>query len=88
MSATVFSYSHAGLMQAYAKMGWSSAQLQMLNSSPIFRGRIFMGMGVIMMIGFFGYLLWIKRYFKAPVAPAPTEASPAPTILSSSISTK
>ena len=80
MSATAFSYSRAGLMQAYAKMGWSDAQLQMLNSSPIFHSRIFLGMGVIMMLAFFGYLLWIKRYFKAPVAPTPTEALATPTI--------
>jgi predicted secreted protein len=77
MCATALSYNRAALMQAYAKMGWSSAQLQILNSNPILRGRLFIGMGVIMMLGFFGYLLWIKRYFRAPVAPTPTEAFPA-----------
>lgn len=79
MSATAFSYRRAGLMQAYAKMGWSDAQLQMLNSNPIFHSRIFLGMGVIMMLGFFGYLLWLKRYFKAS-APSHVERLPAPTI--------
>lgn len=80
MAAAAFSYSRAGLMQAYAKMGWSEAQLQMLNSNPIFHSRIFLGMGVIMMLAFFGYLLWIKRYLKTPVAPTPTEALATPTI--------
>jgi hypothetical protein len=80
MSATAFSYSRAGLMQAYAKLGWSDAQLQVLNSNPIFHSRIILGMGVIMMIGFFAYLLWLKRYFKTTVAPTPKEAFPAPAI--------
>ena len=80
MSATAFSYSRAGLMQAYAKMGWSDAQLQMLNSNPIFHSRIFLAMGVTVMLAFFGYLLWIKRYFKTRVAPTPTAALPTQTI--------
>lgn len=78
MSATAFSYSRAGLMQAYAKLGWSDAQLQMLNSNPIFHSRIFLGVGVIMMLGFFGYLLWLKRYFATPAPTTPTEVLPAP----------
>jgi hypothetical protein len=80
MSATAFGYSRAGLMQAYAKLGWSDAQLQMLNSNPIFHSRIILGMGVIMMLGFFGYLLWLKRYFKTPVARSLTQAFPAPAV--------
>jgi hypothetical protein len=80
MSATAFSYNRTGLMQAYAKMGWSDAQLQMLNSNPIFHSRIFLGMGVMMMLGFFGYLLWLKRYFKTPSATTATESLPAQAI--------
>jgi hypothetical protein len=80
MSATAFSYSRAGLMQAYAKLGWSDAQLQMLNSNPIFHSRIILAMGVIFMLAFFGYLLWLKRYFKTPAAPSQTEALPAPAV--------
>jgi hypothetical protein len=79
MSATAFSYSRAGLMQAYAKMGWSDTQLQMLSSNPIFHSRIFLGMGVIMMLGFFAYLLWLKRFF-TPVVAASAEALPTQTI--------
>jgi len=76
MSATSFSYSRSGLMQAYAKMGWSDAQLQMLNSNPIFHSRIFLGVGVIMMLGFFAYLLWLKRYFTTPAPTTPTDVLP------------
>jgi hypothetical protein len=80
MSAAALSYSRAGLMQAYAKMGWSDAQLQMLNSNPIFHSRIFLGMGVTVMLGFFGYLLWLKRYFKTPAVTTSAEAMPTQTI--------
>ena len=80
MSATALSYNRAGLTQAYARLGWSDAQLQMLNSNPIFHSRIILGTGVIFMLAFFGYLLWLKRYFKAPAAPSQTEALPAPAV--------
>jgi hypothetical protein len=59
-------YARADLMQAYSKMGMSDAQLQMLNSSPMLRGHVFLWWGLISMLAFFGYLLWLKRYFNAP----------------------
>jgi uncharacterized membrane protein len=74
MLAVALSYSRAGLMQAYSKMGWSDAQLQMLNSNPIFHSRIILWYGVIFMLAFFGYLLWLKRYYKTTPALPPTEA--------------
>jgi hypothetical protein len=77
MLAVAFSYSRAGLMQAYAKMGWSNEQINMLNSSPLFRSRAVLWFGAILMLIFFGYLLWLKRYFKTPNAPAPAVAFPA-----------
>jgi hypothetical protein len=53
-------------MQAYSKMGMSDAQLKMLNSSPIFRGHVLLWWGLISMLLFFAYILWLKRYFKTP----------------------
>jgi hypothetical protein len=73
MLAVAFSYSRAGLMQAYSKMGWSDEQMNILNSSPLFRSRVVLWWGVILMMLFFGYLLWLKRYFKAPRAATPVE---------------
>jgi hypothetical protein len=77
MLAVAFSYSRAGLMQAYSKMGWSDEQMNILNSSPLFRSRVVLWWGVILMMLFFGYLLWLKRYFKAPRAAAPVETLPS-----------
>jgi len=57
-------------------MGWSDAQMQMLNSSPFFRGHVILWWSAIFMLVFFGYLLWLKRYFKTPASPPHTEALP------------
>jgi hypothetical protein len=70
-------YGRANLMEAYSKMGMSDAQLQMLGSSPIFRGSAILWWSLISTVVFFAYLLWLKRYFKAPAAPLPTQALPA-----------
>jgi hypothetical protein len=77
MLAVAFSYSRAGLMQAYSKMGWSDEQMNILNSSPLFRSRVVLWWGVILMMMFFGYLLWLKRYFKTPPTATPVETLPS-----------
>lgn len=59
-------YARADMMQAYSKMGMSDAQLQMMNANPIFRGHILLWWSLLSMVFFFGYLLWLKRYFNAP----------------------
>jgi hypothetical protein len=76
MLSMILTYRKADLMQAYSKMGLSDAQLQMLNSSPMFRGHIMLWWGLVSMVLFFGYLVWLKQYFKAP-APATPEMLPA-----------
>jgi hypothetical protein len=61
-------YARADMMTAYSKMGMSDAQLQMMNSSPMLRGHVLLWWSLLSMVFFFGYLLWLKRYFKAPSA--------------------
>jgi hypothetical protein len=68
-------YLKADLMQAYSRVGRSDAELRMLQSSPILRGHVILWWSLISLVVFFGYLLWIKRYFKSPVEPQP-EALP------------
>ncbi len=72
----VLTYSKADMMQAYAKMGMSDAQLKMMNSNPMFRSHVLLWWSLISMILFFGYLLWLKRYFKTTPS-TPVEALPA-----------
>jgi len=74
----ILTYSRADLMQAYSKMGMSDAQMEMLNSSPVFRGHVLLWWSMLSMVLFLGYLVWLKRYFK-PSAPK-IEALPAPTV--------
>ena len=69
-------YARANMMTAYSKMGMSDAQLQMMNSSPMLRGRVLLWWSLLSMVFFFGYLLWLKRYFKTPSS-APSAALPA-----------
>jgi hypothetical protein len=69
-------YARADLMQAYSKMGWSDAQMQMLNSSPFFRSHVILWWSLISAVLFFGYTLWLKRYFEAPNPPRQQQAMP------------
>ncbi len=73
-----FTYGRANPMEAYAKVGMSDEQLQMLNANPMFRGHILLWWSLLSMLLFFGYVLWLKRYFK-PAAAAATEI-PAPIV--------
>ncbi len=58
-------YARADLMEAYAKLGWSDAQIQVLNASPFFRSHVILWWSLISAVLFFGYLLWLRRYFRA-----------------------
>jgi hypothetical protein len=62
-------FTRADMMQAYSKMGMSEQQLQMLNSSPMSRTHVFLWWSLLSAIIIYGYILWLKRYFKEPVRP-------------------
>lgn len=62
----VLTYLKADLMQAYSKIGMSDRQLNALNANPMLRGHVILWWSLISLCLFFGYLLWIKRYFKTP----------------------
>ena len=70
-------YARADMMTAYSKLGMSDAQLQMMNSSPMLRGHVLLWWSLLSMVFFFGYLLWMKKYFKGPSS-APSAALTAP----------
>jgi len=74
--SVALTYARADLMQAYSKMGMTDAQLQVLNSNPMLRGHVLLWWGLLSMLLFFGYLLWLKRYFTATPSTHP-EALPA-----------
>jgi hypothetical protein len=70
-------FSRADLMQAYAKLGWSDAQIRVLSSSPLFRSHMVLWWSLISSVLFFGYILWIRRYFRISAsAPRGSEVLP------------
>jgi hypothetical protein len=73
----VLTYARADMMQAYSKMGMSEQQLRMLNSSPLFRGHVLLWWSLLSMVILYGYLLWLKRYFRVPATRPQADALPA-----------
>jgi hypothetical protein len=67
-------FAKADMMQAYSKMGMSDAQLQMLQSSPFVRSHVILWWSLVSLVIFFGYLIWLKRYFRTPAVPSPVES--------------
>ena len=57
------------LMSIYVKLGMSSEQLRMMNSSPITHSKALMWFGLSYGLIFFGYLIWLKKYFKNTSVP-------------------
>ena len=62
----ILTFARADVMQAYSRTGWSDAQLQVLNNNPMFRSHVILWWSLISVFVFFGYLLWLKRYFISP----------------------
>lgn len=74
MISAVITFGRADLLQAYSKMGWSEKQLQQMSTNPAFRsGTIMLWWSVVFMVLFFGYMIWIKRYFRDPASPSAME---------------
>jgi hypothetical protein len=69
LASTVVTYAHGNFPELYSKMGWSQAQMDTLQRNPMFRSGAFLWMGPLFMMVYFGFLLWLKRYFHSP-APA------------------
>lgn len=67
--SVTMTFARADLMQAYSKIGFSDAQVRMMSSNPMFRSHAILWWGLFSMVGLFGYLIWIKHYFKNPSAP-------------------
>jgi hypothetical protein len=69
LSSSAITIGRANLLEAYSKMGWSPQQLEAISMNPMFRGNAILWWSMMFMVLYFGFLLWLKRYFRAP-APA------------------
>jgi hypothetical protein len=71
ITSTFMTFRHGNLLEAYSRMGMKDSQLQALSGNPAFRSGMVLYWSVGLMILYFAYLLWIKRYF------VPSSVSPA-----------
>jgi hypothetical protein len=71
-------YLRSDIMQAYSKMGMSEEQLRVLNSNPVTHSHATLWWNMLSVVILYGYLLWLKRYFKADQPPAAPLAQSGP----------
>ncbi len=71
--AAITTFRRGNLLAAYSKMGWSQEQLRMMNNSTVFHATIYGS--IVFGVVFLGYLIWIRRYFVAPVGPTPAASA-------------
>jgi hypothetical protein len=61
-------FGRADTLQAYSRMGWSDEQMRLLSANPMFRSHVTLWWSLFSVMIFYGYLIWLKRYFRT-VAP-------------------
>lgn len=67
----------ADLYGAYGKMGFGQSELQLIQSSPLFRSHVFLWWSWGAMMLMLAYLIWLKRFFPS----SPTSAFSQPETL-------
>jgi hypothetical protein len=70
-------YARTNMMEAYSQSGMSEEQLRMINGSPLSNSHITLWWSLLTVVILYSYLLWLKRYFKAPVTEQQAQALPA-----------
>jgi uncharacterized membrane protein len=70
-ASVIVTFRHGDLLNAYARMGWSQQQLQMMSNNPMFRSSTYVYWSAAFGLAFLGYMIWVKRYFTARAIPAP-----------------
>ncbi|HEX8816126.1 MAG TPA: hypothetical protein VF753_11545, partial [Terriglobales bacterium] len=61
--SAAITYRYGNLLSAYSRMGWTQAQLDLMNRSPMFRGHLILWWSLVYLVAGIVYLLFIKRYF-------------------------
>jgi MFS family permease len=70
-------YARVDMMQTYSRMGLSDEQLRVLNGNPLFHSHAILWWSLISMVILYGYIVWLKRYYKTPSARPQPEPLPA-----------
>lgn len=63
MASIGFTFRRGNLSEAYARMGWSSAQLQLMENNAMYRSGGFLLFGLFFLVILLVYLLWLRRFF-------------------------
>lgn len=71
----VFTIGRGNLIEAYSRIGWSHQQLQAMSANPMFQGNVVLWWGMTFLVLYLGFLIWLKRYFRAPASPGYTGSS-------------
>jgi hypothetical protein len=66
MASGLITYARADLMEMYRLMGYPEQQIEQFQQYSFFKGNNLFWMTAISTVPFFGYLLYVKRYFRRP----------------------
>src|SRR5581483_401873 len=83
MISAVLTTTHANLLEAYSRLGWSQRQIESMSRSPMLQGHFLVLWTLALLIPYFVFLLWTKRYFRPASPPSYTDNPgpvPSPTI--------
>ncbi len=72
LTSSALTIRRGNLLEAYSKMGWSHQQLEAMSMNPMFRGNAILWWSMTFMVFYLGFLLWLKRYFRAAAPPSYT----------------
>jgi hypothetical protein len=73
--SAAITYARADLMQAYARVGWSSEKIEAMRNNPLFRANAILWVSLVFMVLYLGFLIWLKRYFRPAGPPGYTGMS-------------
>jgi hypothetical protein len=68
-ASVIVTFRYGDLVKAYAKIGWSQQQLQMLSANPMLNSRMTAYGSAASGLLALGYMIWVKRYFARKAAP-------------------
>ncbi len=66
LSAAI-TYRRGDLFGAYSRLGWKPSQVQAMSANPMIRGHVILWWGLGYIVIFLGYIVYLHRYFSAPV---------------------
>lgn len=70
IASTIMTVGRADPLAAYSRIGWSRQQVEMMQVNPMFRSGALLWLSIAFAVLYFGFLLWLKRYFRPGTPPS------------------